>query len=101
MKNIILNEAFDLLKETGIATNESEFSKDWLGHSECYLRTLRFKETEPSVGSIAILASRLQKAGNEMLSNRRYRQIGHNFIAMSKKCHEQVNEESVEFELAD
>ena len=101
MKNIILNEAYDLLRETGIVSNESEFSEFWLGHSDCYLRTLRFKNAEPSMGSLAICGVRLQKAGEQMRAKRRYRNLGNRFIEMSEKFHRQVNEKSVELELAD
>jgi hypothetical protein len=101
MKNIIINEAYDLLRETGIVSNESEFSEDWLGHSDCYLRTLRFKNAEPSMGSLAICGVRLQKAGEEMLSRNRYRQLGKRIMEMSKKCHQHVNEHGVELAFAD
>ena len=101
MKNTILHDAYELLRKTGIVKTEAEFSEDWLGHSECYLRSLRFKKTEPSIGAIAIVASRLQKAGNQMVSTRRYNQIGLRFIEMAEKFHNQVNEQGVVLELAD
>ena len=98
---MVLNETYELLRNAGIVSSESEFSECWLGHSESYLRTHRFKKTAPSIGSIAICASRLQKAGEQMVSNIRYRQLGMRFIEMSERCHACVNEQSVEFELAD
>lgn len=98
---MVLNETFDLLRNAGLVSSESDFSENWLGCSESYLRTRRFKKTAPSTGSIAILGSRLQKAGEQMLSTIRYRQLGMRFIAMSEKCHQHVNEQSVELELAD
>ena len=96
---MVLNETYDLLRNAGIVSSESEFSESWLGHSESYLRTHRFKKTSPSIGSIAICASRLQKAGEKMLSTIRFRQLGMRFIAMSEKCHQHVNEEAIELEL--
>jgi hypothetical protein len=98
---MVLDEAYELLKETGIVSSESEFSEWWLGHSECYLRTLRFKSAEPSIGSIAICASRLGKAGKQMLATNRYRHIGLRFIEISDKIHNLVNEQSVVLELSD
>jgi len=34
MNNMILNEAYELLKKMNAVKNESEFSRDWLGKSE-------------------------------------------------------------------
>lgn len=92
-------EAFDLLRSKGIVSSESEFSESWLAHSECYLRTLRMKNAEPSIGVVAICENRLRKAGHEMMAVPRYRQLGEQFIAMSDKCRALVNADSVEFEL--
>ena len=96
---MVLNEAYDFLKNAGVVSSEGEFSRDWLGHSDCYWRTLRFKNAHPSIGSVAVCASRLQKAGEQMLGKPQYRPLGARFIAMSEKCHEVVNEHSVELDL--
>ncbi len=60
MQKTVLNEIFELLQQIGAVSSESEFSKDWLCRSECYMRTLRFKRVKPSVGTLAICASTLQ-----------------------------------------
>ena len=99
MKKILLKEAYDLLRETGIVSNESEFSEDWLGHSECYIRTLRFRDAEPSMGSLAICGVRLQKAGEQMLGTRRYKKLGIRFTEMSEEFLELVNMKGVVLEL--
>ena len=57
---------FELLQQIGAVSSESEFSKDWLCRSECYMRTLRFKRAKPSVGTLAICASKLQHYGRCM-----------------------------------
>ena len=44
MSKVFINEVFELLISIRAVDSESEFSKDWLGRSECYLRTLRFKQ---------------------------------------------------------
>jgi hypothetical protein len=97
---MVLDETYDLLRNVGIVTSESDFSENWLGCSESYLRTLRFKKAHPSIGSIAILGSRLQKAGEQMLGKPQYRPLGARFIAMSERCHALVNQQSVELDLA-
>ena len=53
MQKTVLNEVFALLQQIGAVSSESEFSKDWLCRSECYMRTLRFKRVKPSVGTLA------------------------------------------------
>ena len=63
MQKTVLNEVFELLQQIGAVSSESEFSKDWLCRSECYMRTLRFKRVKPSVGTLAICASKLQHYG--------------------------------------
>jgi len=42
----VLAEVYELLKSMGVEQSESEFSRDWLGRSECYLRTVRFRQTQ-------------------------------------------------------
>ena len=56
MQKTVLNDVFELLAQIGAVRSESEFSKDWLCRSECYMRTLRFKRVKPSVGTLAICA---------------------------------------------
>jgi hypothetical protein len=99
-KNNIISEVFGYLKEIGLTSNECEFSEYWLGCSSGYVRSLRFTKREPSLGSIAVCASRLQKAGEQMVSTPRFRAVGTRFIALSEKCHELVNEDAVELDLA-
>ena len=60
MAKTVLDDVYTLLYSINVVTNESEFSRDWLGRSECYMRTLRFKGMDASVGAVAICASKLQ-----------------------------------------
>lgn len=99
MRKKLIIEAFDLLKSKGIVSSESEFSELWLAHSECYLRTLRMKKAEPSMGVVAICASRLQKAGEQIMSSPSHRHVGIRFLELSERCHRLVNQEAVELEL--
>ena len=54
MQRTILNEVYTLLKTIGAVANEAEFSRDWLGRSESYMRWLRFKGVGASTGSVAM-----------------------------------------------
>ena len=97
-KNLI-GEIFVILKRAGLASNESEFCELWLGHSECYLRTLRFKKTEPSLGALAICASRLQKAGESLIVATRYQNLGRQLLDLGNRCHEEINRDGLELDL--
>ena len=100
MKKDTILEIFGYLKSKGITANESEFSEHWLGCSEGYMRKLRQMNSEPSLGSVAICASRLQCAAEQMTPLPRYQHIGEQLAAMSRKCRELVDADSVEFDLA-
>ena len=74
--------------------NEAEFSKDWLGKSESYVRGLRFKGVDASTGSLAICASNLQHYGKQTRNTVRYRQLGKEFLELSRERHNTINEET-------
>ena len=94
MAKTVLDDVYQLLHSINAVRNESEFSKDWLGRSDCYLRTLRFKRMPPSVGSIAICASKLQYYGQRMLATTEHEQLGQRFVSLSNACHRQINTQS-------
>ena len=95
MQKTVLNEVFELLVQIGAVSSESEFSKDWLCRSECYMRTLRFKRVKPSVGTLAICASKLQHYGSCMTATEQHTQLGKRFIELSEQCHKQINSDAV------
>lgn len=92
-------EIFDFLKQRRIVDSEGEFSEGWLGQCDSYYRGLRFKQTEPSMGVLAICGSRLRKAGMQIIASPRHAHIGQRFLELSDKCHQLVNENAVELEL--
>lgn len=94
MEKMVINVVFDLLREIKAVDSESEFSRDWLGRSECYLRTLRFKGGEPSVATVAICASKLQHYGHQLVKQTRHREIGQRFLTLSQQCHAHINAKS-------
>ncbi|MFM5952056.1 MAG: DUF6626 family protein [Micrococcales bacterium] len=100
MKKDILFEIFSFLKSKGITATESEFSEHWLGASESYVRKLRSARTEPSLGAVAICASRLMNAAEQFGTSPRYHHLAEQLTAMSSKCRALVDADSVEFDLA-
>ena len=91
MQKTVLNDVFELLQQIGAVSSESEFSRDWLARSECYMRTLRFKQANPSVGTLAICASKLQHYGRCMTATEAQTQLANRFIELSERCHKQIN----------
>ena len=100
MGKTVLDDVYQMLHGIGAVRSESEFSKDWLGRSDCYLRTLRFKQVPPSVGSIAICASKLQHYGQRMLATTEHKQLGERFVGLSNACHRQINSQSKQLWMA-
>lgn len=88
---MVLNEVFEVLRSIGAVRSESEFSRDWLGRSECYLRSLRFNGLEPSVSSIAVCASKLQHYGQRMCATDEHKQLGEEFLDLAEQCHTHIN----------
>ncbi len=100
MAKTVLDDVYQMLHGIGAVRSESEFSKDWLGRSDCYLRTLRFKRMPPSVGSIAICASKLQHYGQRMLATTEHKQLGERFVGLSNACHRQIYSQSKQLWMA-
>ena len=90
MEKTVLNEVFDYLKQIAVVNSESEFSKDWLGRSECYMRTLRFKQTQPSIGTLAICASKLHHYGNRLKDKQEHSEISNKMLNLCNACHNQI-----------
>lgn len=95
MQKTVLSDIFDLLHQIGVVSSESEFSRDWLCRSECYMRMLRFKHKTPSVGTLAICASKLQHYGLRMTATEQHAQLGKRFIELSEQCHKQINSDAI------
>ena len=92
MTKTVLNDVFELLKENKLVKTESEFSTDWLGRSESYMRCLRFHKEQPSAGSIAICASKLQHYGERLEQVESYAELAHEFLTLSQRCHNEIAE---------
>ena len=92
MAKTVLYDVFDLLIEHKLVSNESEFSRDWLGRSECYMRGLRFHKLAPSAGSVAICASKLQHYGERLKEVDSYAELAHEFLTLSQRCHNEIAE---------
>ena len=97
-KNEVIFQAYSVLNETGFVNSESEFAQDWLGKGECYMRTLRFKNAEPSLGSLAICACRLLKTGRQLSKVRKFRALGSELVRLSDLLNDQVSEISYQIE---
>ena len=100
MQRTVMKEVYELLRNIGAVANEAEFSRDWLGRSECYARRLRFKGVGASTGSVAICASKLQHYGKRMFESSAHSELGKQFLELSRECHKMINEEAEVLRLA-
>ena len=94
--NIMILEIFDFLKQQKLVEFEHQFSEHWLGQCESYLRTLRHKQKEPSLGVVAIIGTRLQNLGEQLNNSSQHAQVGQTFLELSKKCHQLVNQNATD-----
>jgi hypothetical protein len=91
MRKAVLEDVLAMLKEHRLVDNESEFSRDWLGRSESYLRVQRFHKEAPSISCIAICASKLQHYGQRLAEKGGQDELAERFIQLSDACHQQIN----------
>lgn len=91
MKKNVLEEVYDYLKEIEAVESESEFSVDWLGRSESYMRGLRFKRAQPSIGTLAICANKLFYYGGKFKNDEHKGDIVLALIQLGESCNRQVN----------
>ena len=96
MEKAVLNEVFDYLKEVKAVDSESEFSIDWLCRSESYMRSLRFKQAQPSIGTLAICASKLSHYGNRLKEKQKHVDVSDKMLNLSADCNRQINNASEE-----
>jgi len=68
MSRQILHEVRDVLRAADAIASEREFCERWLGKSECYMRTLRFSQIEPSADALATVSNKLKYYAEQMHS---------------------------------
>ena len=90
MEKTVLNEVFEYLKEIKAVDTESEFSRDWLGRSESYMRSLRHKRVQPSIGTLAICASKLSYYGNRLKNRQKHMEVSGRMLQLSEACNRQI-----------
>ncbi|MCR9257681.1 MAG: hypothetical protein NXI16_16475 [Alphaproteobacteria bacterium] len=90
VRKTVLNEVFETLVAHQLVSSESEFSKDWLGRGEGYMRGLRFHGDPPSVASIAICASKLKHYGHRLAETGEHDELSDRFIELSEACYRQI-----------
>lgn len=69
MPKSIVEAVRDELRQVGAVKTEAEFCRNWLGKSECYLRTLRFTGGQPSAAALLFCADRLQRLALHLKDN--------------------------------
>ena len=62
----VLQEIRDQLKQCRAVSSDREFCEQWLGKSECYMRTLKYGELTPSADALMTCASKLHWYSREL-----------------------------------
>ena len=65
----MIENVFEELKTSGIVRSGNEFSREWLGMEESYLRGLRSKDRSPSIRAWLNCSNRLWNAGNSLITS--------------------------------
>ena len=65
----MIEQIFMELKDGGDVRSSNEFSRDWLGMEESYLRCLRARKREPSAKVLATCAVRLRTTGDVLATS--------------------------------
>ena len=60
MTRQVLETARQELISAGVVAHSTEFCQSWLGKSECYIRTLRIQDIDPSADALSTFASKLR-----------------------------------------
>ena len=68
----LLEHLRDELIGCGVVRNTPEFCRSWLGRSEGYIRVLRYHNTEPSVETLSICASKLGYYGARLAGSEQH-----------------------------
>lgn len=90
MQKTIIFETYDYLMEEGLVTSQREFCERWLGKSECYLRTLKFLKTKPSISVLTIFELKLY------LETEVERTQQAKLIELAEKCDEEIKQRTLE-----
>ena len=94
-----VGSAFELCKSHGLTENLAEFSQVFLGQNQSYFITLKSNVAEPTLGAVAILATRLQSTAEAMMATKKYRHLALKLMNESEKLRDIVNEDGVELDL--
>jgi hypothetical protein len=62
----MIENVFEELKTDGFVKSGNEFSREWLGMEESYMRCLRAKDRSPSVRALMNCSQRLMSAGEAL-----------------------------------
>lgn len=59
MEKIVIESICNLVIAEGLAENEGDFCERWLCRGRSYMRTLRFRQLQPSVEALSACADKL------------------------------------------
>ena len=93
MSMAALMEVRDQLMEAGVIRSECEFSEQWLGKSECYVRVLRYSGAAPSADAWANCAAKLRGLSAQLMRSDQahHRHWAEVFSDLRERCYGEID----------
>ena len=92
MEKLVIENICNLVIAEGLDDSEQDFCERWLCRGEGYMRTLRFRELQPSTDVLAVCASKLGFYADAFIaSDRPYSvQTGKNLKQLKQLCEDEL-----------
>jgi hypothetical protein len=88
----MIDLVYDELLRTGFVSSRSQFSREWLGKNEAYMRNLTSKHTQPSIKVLATCACSLQNKGDSLVlyGDLDSKSKGKKLKKLARKCFDEI-----------
>ena len=87
-----IEDVYEQLKALGAVRSANEFSTQWLGMNESYLRCIRAKGTAPSARVLARCSLKLRSLSQNMRTHPqpKLRAVGKHIAALAERCERDI-----------
>jgi len=88
----MIEQVFETLRQVGQVTNTDDFSREWLGMEDSYLRCIRAKDRTPSPRALINCAVKLKRTGDALRTSNIpiVKAQGDSLRGLARNCVEEV-----------
>ena len=88
----IIENICNLVIAAGLAENEQDFCEEWLCRGEGYMRTLRYRQLQPSAAALAVCADKLRYYADALEASERthYQHTGRSLRVLQHLCEDEL-----------